>query len=91
MAALWATLGHSLVNANEIAAGQNIIATMPQSDVSPSVVCLSVFLPASSIKRTLEHAREHPSNHHPITESPNRSAVMLTTPLATEQKQQFSN
>lgn len=85
------TLGHFtalLVDANEIAAGQNIIATMPQSDVSPSVVwlfsvCLSVCLSVSIINqthsRTCSRASIESSSNHRITQSLSRNAHYATS------------
>lgn len=69
------SLGHFsilLVDANEIAAWQNIIATMPQSDVRPSVVCLS-YLCLSVCQHHQSNALSNmlESIHRIIIQSPN--------------------
>lgn len=80
------TLSHFtalLVDANEIAAGQNIIATMPQSDVSPSVclsfVCLSVSIINQTHSRTCSRASIESSSNHRITQSLSRNAHYATS------------
>lgn len=80
------TLGHFtalLVDANEIAARQNIIATMPQSDVSPSVclsfVCLSVSIINQTHSRTCSRASIESSSNHRITQSLSRNAHYATS------------
>lgn len=80
------TLGHFrtlLVDANEIAAGQNIIATMPQSDVSSSVclsfVCLSVSIINQTHSRTCSRASIESSSNHRITQSLSRNAHYATS------------
>lgn len=80
------TLGHFtalLVDANEIAAWQNIIATMPQSDVSSSVclsfVCLSVSIINQTHSRTCSRASIESSSNHRITQSLSRNAHYATS------------
>lgn len=80
------TLGYFrtlLVDANEIAAWQNIIATMPQSDVSSSVclsfVCLSVSIINQTHSRTCSRASIESSSNHRITQLLSRNAHYATS------------
>lgn len=81
------TLGHFstlLVDANEIAAWQNVIATIPQSVVSPwsvcpSFVCLSVSIINQTHSRTCSRASIESSSNHRITQSLSRNAHYATS------------